>query len=119
MSATLPPPRGSNAILPAAFIMGFALALMGPAARPARADEPALLGFRIALTACHGTTCRDVPARVAVPPIGGRYACQTRAATLEAAAAAMPAPRRVALGLPGPDWTIKARCTAITGGARA
>lgn len=119
MSATLPPPRGNHAILPAAFIMGFALAMMGPGARPAHADDAAVLGFRVTVSACRADVCRDVPARGTPRTLGGLYACQTRAATLAMAAAGMPADRRAALGLPSPAWTIKARCAAVTGGARA
>lgn len=89
------------------------LAVLLAAPRPALAD---VLGFRIEARACRGEVCRDLPRSSRV--IGGRFACQDRAARLQDLAASMPP---AALGLPAGrvPWRVTARCVDVAGMAGA
>lgn len=89
------------------------LGVLLAAPRPAIAD---VLGFRIEARACRGEVCRDLPRSSRV--IGGRFACQDRAARLQDLATSMPP---AALGLPvgRVPWRVTARCIDVAGMAGA
>lgn len=114
ISTTLLPPAprgpgGPHPLVPLAFIAGF-LAGVFPAliAPPARAAE--IIGYRIALTACRGGQCQDLP--VPASFYAGRYACQGHAANL-ATLADMVGPK--ALGLPPGPWRFEGMCPPVLG----
>lgn len=112
-------PRGPSPLVPIVFALGFACGLITGATTPARADAPAVLGFRIEVRACRGTECRDLASPHPVAGVGGQFTCQARAETMRVVFAAAPPKRLSAIGLAGPGWAIRTRCVPVRGDARA
>ncbi|GJE74513.1 hypothetical protein [Methylorubrum suomiense] len=92
-------------LVPLLFVLG--------SSAPVKAE---VLGFRVEARACRGEVCR--PLLGSGRMIGGRYACDGRAARLQDLAAVLPP---AALGLPVGrlPWRVTARCVGVEGMARA
>lgn len=107
MPATQSPPRGPSPLIPIAVAVGFFAGLL--AARPAKADDLAVIGYRIEVRACQADACRLLP--VSARRWDGEYACQSRAALIERFADEVGPPA----GLPPGTWAIRTRCARIVG----
>lgn len=107
MSATQFPERGPSPLIPIAVAVGFFAGLL--AGRPAKANDLAVIWYRIEVRACQAEACRHLP--VSARRWDGEYACQSRAALIERFAEEAGLPT----DLPPGTWSIRTRCAPIVG----